>query len=95
MTVLDVEVAPQKHFPDAPDQAHDVGQWAREQGADAGLDGARIVVGGLSSGANLAASACRQARDRGTSRQCAATTWFARTTLAMVACEVRRHCAST
>lgn len=63
---VDYDVAPQAAYPVAQHQAHDVAEWISSHGDDLGLDGSRIAIGGLSAGGNLAASACLQARDRGT-----------------------------
>jgi len=63
---VDYDVAPQRPFPVAPLQAHGVGAWAANAGAEFGWDGRRLAVGGQSAGGALAAAACRIARDRGT-----------------------------
>lgn len=61
---VDYDVAPQKRFPVAQEQCHDVAAWiARNPGA-LGIDPARVVVGGFSAGGNLAASVALQARDK-------------------------------
>jgi acetyl esterase len=63
---VDYAVAPQRPFPAAVLQAHDVCAWAAWSGAGLGWDGTRLAVGGQSAGGGLAAAACRRARDRGT-----------------------------
>lgn len=63
---VDFEVGPQRHYPVAHEQAHDVAAWLAEKGGSLRLDGSRLAIGGLSSGGNLAASACLQARDNQT-----------------------------
>lgn len=65
---VDFDVAPRHRYPVAHHQAHDVMAWVAEHGAARDVDGSRLVVGGFSSGGNLAASACLQARDAGTVR---------------------------
>lgn len=62
---VDYDVAPQARYPVAQHQAHDVIAWLAANAGEWGLDGSRIAVGGFSSGGNLAASACLQARDTG------------------------------
>ena len=63
---VDYATAPQSRYPVAQEQSHDVLAHLADHGSDLGLDGARLGVGGFSAGGNLAASACLQARDRGT-----------------------------
>src|ERR1700712_3354806 len=63
---VDYDVAPQAQFPVGHEQAHDVCEWLSLHGSEMGLDGSRLAVGGMSSGGNVAASVCLQARDRGT-----------------------------
>ncbi|MCW2787606.1 MAG: carboxylesterase [Marmoricola sp.] len=60
---VDYDVAPQRRFPVAQHQAHDVAAWVVAHADDLGIDGNRVGVGGFSAGGNLAASACLQARD--------------------------------
>ncbi len=62
---VDYDVAPQKAYPVAQHQAHDVVAWFVEHGAGMGVDGRRIALSGFSAGGNLAASAALQARDVG------------------------------
>ncbi len=63
---VDYDVAPQVRYPVAQEQAHDVTEFLVERGHELELDGGRLAIGGFSAGGNLAASACLQARDRGT-----------------------------
>ncbi len=62
---VDYDAAPQVRYPVAQEEAHDVAAYLARRGHEHGLDGRRLAVGGFSAGANLAASACLQARDRG------------------------------
>ncbi|MGA8987528.1 alpha/beta hydrolase [Aeromicrobium sp.] len=62
---VDYDVAPQARYPVAQEQAHDVLEWLAEHGHDWGIDAQNLAIGGFSAGANLAASACLQTRDRG------------------------------
>ena len=61
---VDFEVAPQVRYPVAQEQGHDVAEWLAWHGTSIGVDGQRLVVGGFSSGGQVAASVCLQARDR-------------------------------
>jgi acetyl esterase len=63
---VDYDVAPQRRFPVAANQAYGVTCWVAGEGAaQHGWDGTRIALGGQSAGGNLAASACLRARDDG------------------------------
>ena len=66
VVAVDYSVAPQVRYPVAQEQVHDVLAHLAAHGEQVGLDGSRLSVGGFSAGGNLAASACLQARDRGT-----------------------------
>lgn len=66
VVAVDYSVAPQVRYPVAQEQVHDVLAHLASHGEESGLDGSRLSVGGFSAGGNLAASACLQARDRGT-----------------------------
>ncbi len=66
VVAVDYSVAPQVRYPVAQEQVHDVLAHLADHGEEVGLDGSRLSVGGFSAGGNLAASACLQARDRGT-----------------------------
>lgn len=60
---IDFHVAPQVAYPVSHEECHDVLAHAWAEADRLGLDRDRLTVGGFSSGANLAASACLQARD--------------------------------
>jgi acetyl esterase len=62
---VDYDVAPQKRFPVAQEQCHDVSAWVANNPEELGIDGTRVAIGGFSAGGNLAASAALQARDLG------------------------------
>jgi acetyl esterase len=63
---VDYDVAPQRPFPVAANQAYGVACWVAGEGAaEHGWDGSRIALGGQSAGGNLTASACLRARDDG------------------------------
>ena len=62
---VDYDVAPQRPFPVAANQAFDVMKWVAAHGAEHGWDGSRLALGGQSAGANLTAGACLAARDAG------------------------------
>ena len=61
---VDFEVAPQVRYPVAQEQGHDVAAWLAWHGDRVGVDGGRLVVGGFSSGGQVAAAVCLQARDQ-------------------------------
>ena len=63
---VDYLVAPRVRYPVAHEQVHDVLAWLTRHAGEWGLDAGSISIGGFSGGGNLAASACLQARDRGT-----------------------------
>lgn len=63
---VDYLAAPRVRYPVAHEQAHDVLAWLGMNAGEWGVDPHRISIGGFSGGGNLAASACLQARDRGT-----------------------------
>ena len=54
---VDYALAPEDPFPRAVDECRDTLIWVRAHAADLAIDPARIVVGGDSAGANLAAAA--------------------------------------
>jgi len=56
-------LAPEHRFPVAFEDAWDAVWWVAHHGADLGLDGHRIAVGGDSAGGTLAAACALQARD--------------------------------
>ncbi len=53
--LVDYSLSPEVMFPHALHECADVTRWVAAHGADLGLDGTRIAVGGDSAGANLAA----------------------------------------
>jgi cation diffusion facilitator CzcD-associated flavoprotein CzcO/acetyl esterase/lipase len=61
----DYRHAPEARFPAAPDDAFAAVRWVAEQAESLGGVPGRIAVAGWSAGANLAAVACRRARDAG------------------------------
>lgn len=61
---VDYDVAPQRRFPVAQEQCHDVAAWVASNPTELGIDPDRVLLGGFSAGGNLAASAALQARDR-------------------------------
>lgn len=65
---VDYDVAPQRPFPTAPEQAYAVTEWVARNGGQLGWDGERLAVGGQSAGGNLATGVCLTARDRGVFR---------------------------
>ncbi len=62
---VDYLAAPRVRYPVAQEQTHDVLAWLGEHAGEWSLDAGRVSIGGFSGGGNLAASACLQARDRG------------------------------
>ena len=62
---VDFRTGPYAVYPVAQEQGHDVVAWLAEHGADVGVDGTRLAVGGFSSGGGMAASVCLQGRDSG------------------------------
>ena len=60
---VDYDVAPQKRYPVAQEQAHDVLAWVARHPRRLDVPDGAVAVGGFSAGGNLAASACLQARD--------------------------------
>lgn len=61
---VDYDVAPQRRFPVAHEQCHDVPAWLSRNPDALGIDPTRLVLGGFSAGGGLAASAALQARDQ-------------------------------
>ena len=60
---LDYALAPEHPFPAALDDVAFATAWIAEHAEDYGADGRRVVVGGASAGANLAAAAITRADD--------------------------------
>ncbi|MGZ4455451.1 MAG: alpha/beta hydrolase fold domain-containing protein [Nocardioides sp.] len=65
---VDFRTGPYVRYPVAQHEAHDAAAHLATHGAEHGIDGSRVAVGGLSSGGGLAAAVCLQARDRATFR---------------------------
>lgn len=50
--------APEHPFPNAIEQVYEILQWTKSRAGDLNIDSERIMVGGQSSGANIAAALC-------------------------------------
>ena len=62
---VDYSTAPKARYPQAHEEGHDVLRWVQRSGAAMGWDGARVSVGGVSAGGNLALGALELARRGG------------------------------
>jgi len=62
---VDYRLAPEHRFPAAADDCYAAAHWIAEHGAEIGIDGGRLAVGGDSAGGNLAAVVAQMARDQG------------------------------
>ena len=60
---VDYRLAPEFKFPIPLDECYAATQWIAANGAEIGVDGSRIAVGGDSAGGNLAAAVSLRARD--------------------------------
>ncbi|MFB0619605.1 alpha/beta hydrolase [Streptomyces sp. AGS-58] len=59
------DLSPEARYPVAIEQNYTVARWIMEQGADHGLDPARVAVAGDSVGGNMAAALTLMAKERG------------------------------
>jgi acetyl esterase/lipase len=57
--------SPEAHYPVAIEQGYAVAQWVTREGADHGLDAARMAVAGESVGGNMTAALALMAKERG------------------------------
>ena len=65
----DYRVAPEHKFPAAINDCYNAFKWISDHGEEFGGDTKRIIVMGLSAGANLAASVCQRAKQEGISQK--------------------------
>jgi acetyl esterase len=61
---LDYALAPEHPYPHGLDDCEDAARWLHREGATLGIDPGRLVIGGDSAGASLAASVLLRLRDR-------------------------------
>lgn len=64
---VDYPLAPETRYPVALDQIVELIDWIGANGAEIGVDPARLAIGGDSAGGNLSVAACLRLRDRGDS----------------------------
>ena len=60
---VDYSLSPEARFPVALEESVGVLTWLAREGADLGIDAARLAIGGDSAGANLALAAALESRD--------------------------------
>lgn len=61
---IDYVKAPEYAFPKAIEQSYEVLEWMREHADDLNIDPEKMMVGGQSSGANIAAALCLHLEDK-------------------------------
>ncbi|WP_286182594.1 alpha/beta hydrolase [Bacillus sp. ISL-55] len=62
---VDYAKAPEYPFPSPIEQGYEIIQWIRRSAHDLNIDGEKIMVGGQSSGANIAAALCLYLEEKG------------------------------
>ncbi|MFD9627617.1 alpha/beta hydrolase [Peribacillus muralis] len=62
---VDYAKAPEYPFPKPIEQCYDILQWVKGRADDLNIDAGKIMVGGQSSGANIAASLCLYLEEKG------------------------------
>ncbi len=62
---VDYALSPEAKFPQAVEECAAVTAWLADHGADWGIDGSRLLLGGDSAGGNLALATALMLRDRG------------------------------
>ena len=70
--VLNVEYgkAPEYPFPKAIEQGYEIIQWMKGRAEELGIDAEKVMVGGQSSGANIAAALCLYLEEKGDESRC-------------------------
>jgi acetyl esterase len=64
VVAVDYQLAPEGKFPTAIEEGYTVLNWLSENGISWNIDPAKLIVGGDSSGGNIAAVLCLMAKDR-------------------------------